>query len=67
MLLPDVLNVKTLNGGDYGTEEYCVSNNRRFDAVEPLRTRVQVSYTPRSPCDYVHTKHCCHALPYMPF
>jgi hypothetical protein len=27
--------------------------SRRFDAVEPLRTVVQVSYTPCSPCVYV--------------
>ena len=25
---------------------------QRFDAVEPLRTRVQVFYTARSPCEY---------------
>ena len=29
--------------------------SRRFDAVEPLRTRVQISYSPRSPCGYVHS------------
>ena len=30
--------------------EVVKEGSRRFDAVEPLRTRVQVSYTPRSPC-----------------
>ena len=27
--------------------------SRGFDAVKPLRTILQVSYTPRSPCEYV--------------